>query len=198
MVAGVAVSLVFAQSRLVEASLFPYAILLQVTPIVAIAPLIIIWVKDTRIALVLCAVGRRDISDHLQYDAWPAQRRPRLARSVPDAPRHALASADAPADPERAPLFLRGIARCQRAGADRRRRRRVRGRHRRARRRSRLPDPARRHPTQHSAAFRGAVPDHDGRRRPLPRHRCACARRRSHAGTRASWRLASSGFTPAR
>ena len=28
-----------------EASLFPYAILLQVTPIVAIAPLIIIWVK---------------------------------------------------------------------------------------------------------------------------------------------------------
>src|SRR5207344_1127851 len=28
----------------------------QVTPIVAIAPLIIIWVKDTRLALVLCAV----------------------------------------------------------------------------------------------------------------------------------------------
>ena len=37
-------------------SFFPYAVLLQVTPIVAIAPLIIIWVKDTRIALVLCAV----------------------------------------------------------------------------------------------------------------------------------------------
>jgi NitT/TauT family transport system permease protein len=36
-------------------SLFPYAVLLQVTPIVAIAPLIIIWVKDTRVALVLCA-----------------------------------------------------------------------------------------------------------------------------------------------
>ena len=32
-----------------------YAVLLQVTPIVAIAPLIIIWVKDTRVALVLCA-----------------------------------------------------------------------------------------------------------------------------------------------
>jgi NitT/TauT family transport system permease protein len=55
-VAGVAIALLFAQSRLVEASLFPYAILLQVTPIVAIAPLIIIWVQDTRIALVLCAV----------------------------------------------------------------------------------------------------------------------------------------------
>jgi ABC-type proline/glycine betaine transport system permease subunit len=37
-------------------SLFPYAVLLQVTPIVAIAPLIIIWVRDTRVALVLCAV----------------------------------------------------------------------------------------------------------------------------------------------
>jgi len=55
-VAGVAIALLFAQSRLVEASLFPYAILLQVTPVVAIAPLIIIWVKDTRVALVLCAV----------------------------------------------------------------------------------------------------------------------------------------------
>ena len=55
-VAGVAIALLFAQSRLVEASLFPYAILLQVTPIVAIAPLIIIWVEDTRVALVLCAV----------------------------------------------------------------------------------------------------------------------------------------------
>jgi NitT/TauT family transport system permease protein len=55
-VAGAGIALVFAQSRLVEASLLPYAILLQVTPIVAIAPLIIIWVKDTRVALVLCAV----------------------------------------------------------------------------------------------------------------------------------------------
>ena len=55
-IAGVAIALLFAQSRFIEASLFPYAILLQVTPVVAIAPLIIIWVKDTRIALVLCAV----------------------------------------------------------------------------------------------------------------------------------------------
>ncbi|MNH10049.1 putative aliphatic sulfonates transport permease protein SsuC [compost metagenome] len=45
----------FVQSRLVEASLFPYAILLQVTPVVAIAPLIIIWCSDTTLALVICA-----------------------------------------------------------------------------------------------------------------------------------------------
>ena len=52
---GVATALVFVQSRWIEMSLFPYAILLQVTPIVAIAPLIIIWVRDTRVALILCA-----------------------------------------------------------------------------------------------------------------------------------------------
>ena len=54
-VVGTLVALLFVQSRWIEMSLFPYAVLLQVTPIVAIAPLIIIWVKDTRIALVLCA-----------------------------------------------------------------------------------------------------------------------------------------------
>jgi NitT/TauT family transport system permease protein len=53
---GVATALVFVQSRWLEMSLFPYAILLQVTPIVSIAPLIIIWVRDTWTALVLCAV----------------------------------------------------------------------------------------------------------------------------------------------
>lgn len=55
-VAGVAAALVFAQSRWIETSFFPYAILLQVTPIVSIAPLIIIWVHDLWAALVLCAV----------------------------------------------------------------------------------------------------------------------------------------------
>jgi len=52
---GVAAAFLFVQSRLLEASLFPYAILLQVTPVVAIAPLIIIWVKTPIIALTLCA-----------------------------------------------------------------------------------------------------------------------------------------------
>ena len=55
-VLGTTVAFLFVQSRWVEMSLFPYAVLLQVTPIVAIAPLIIIWVKDTRTALILCAV----------------------------------------------------------------------------------------------------------------------------------------------
>jgi NitT/TauT family transport system permease protein len=55
MVLGTLVAFLFVQSRLIETALFPYAVLLQVTPIVAIAPLIIIWVKDPTISLVLCA-----------------------------------------------------------------------------------------------------------------------------------------------
>jgi NitT/TauT family transport system permease protein len=54
-VLGVVGAFVFVQNRFIEASLFPYAILLQVTPVVAIAPLVIIWVKNPTVALVLCA-----------------------------------------------------------------------------------------------------------------------------------------------
>jgi NitT/TauT family transport system permease protein len=42
--AGVALAVLSVQSRLVEISIFPYAVILQVTPVVAIAPLILIWV----------------------------------------------------------------------------------------------------------------------------------------------------------
>jgi NitT/TauT family transport system permease protein len=52
---GTIVAFLFVQSRWVEQSFFPYAVLLQVTPIVAIAPLIIIWVKSTMAALITCA-----------------------------------------------------------------------------------------------------------------------------------------------
>jgi NitT/TauT family transport system permease protein len=52
---GILIAFLFVQSRALEASLLPYAIVLQVTPIVAIAPLIIIWVKDPTLALVVCA-----------------------------------------------------------------------------------------------------------------------------------------------
>ena len=54
-VGGTLLAVLMAQSRLIERSLFPYAVILQVTPIVAIAPLIIIWANDTTLALVLCA-----------------------------------------------------------------------------------------------------------------------------------------------
>src|SRR5258708_32004845 len=49
------IAFLFVQRRAIEMSFFPYAVLLQVTPIVAIAPLIIILVKNTQIALTVCA-----------------------------------------------------------------------------------------------------------------------------------------------
>src|SRR5258708_38291109 len=54
-VVGVLIAFLFVQSRAIEKSFFPYAVLLQVTPIVAIAPLIIILVKNTQVALTICA-----------------------------------------------------------------------------------------------------------------------------------------------
>jgi NitT/TauT family transport system permease protein len=52
---GGLLAVLFAQSRWVERALFPYAVVLQVTPIVAIAPLILIWVNDVTLSLLICA-----------------------------------------------------------------------------------------------------------------------------------------------
>jgi NitT/TauT family transport system permease protein len=52
---GGAIALLFSLSRILALSLFPYAVILQVTPIVAIAPLIIIWVQQPFLALLVCA-----------------------------------------------------------------------------------------------------------------------------------------------
>ena len=54
-IAGSAIAILFAQSKWVERSFFPYAVILQVTPVVAIAPLIIIWVKNIQLSLLICA-----------------------------------------------------------------------------------------------------------------------------------------------
>jgi NitT/TauT family transport system permease protein len=52
---GTAIAFAFVQNKMIETALFPYAVLLQVTPVVAIAPLIIIWVKNPTASLVICA-----------------------------------------------------------------------------------------------------------------------------------------------
>ncbi|NEP60791.1 MAG: ABC transporter permease [Symploca sp. SIO2G7] len=55
-VLGLLIAMLMAQSKWIEKSLYPYAIVLQTMPIVAIAPLIIIWLRNnTFAALVLCA-----------------------------------------------------------------------------------------------------------------------------------------------
>ncbi len=52
---GALLAVLMAQSRMIERSLFPYAVAAQVTPVVAIAPLIIIWVDNAFAAQVACA-----------------------------------------------------------------------------------------------------------------------------------------------
>jgi len=52
---GVLLALAMAASSLLRAAIQPWAVILQVTPVVAIAPLIIIWVNQPFLALVVCA-----------------------------------------------------------------------------------------------------------------------------------------------
>lgn len=54
-IGGAGLAILFKQSRLMEMSLYPYAVILQVTPIVAIAPLIFIYVESRLAGLLICA-----------------------------------------------------------------------------------------------------------------------------------------------
>ena len=95
--AGVGLAVVFVQSRVIERALFPYAVTLQVTPIVAIAPLILIWVgldNAERAVLILATIvaffpilanttlGLRsaDRQLHELFDLYRASRWQRLVR----------------------------------------------------------------------------------------------------------------------
>ena len=55
LVGGVALAILFVQWRWLELAFYPYAVVLQVTPIVAIAPLIIIYAPSTESVLLICA-----------------------------------------------------------------------------------------------------------------------------------------------
>lgn len=52
---GVLIAAVFTLSAPIEAALLPLAVVLQVTPVVAIAPLMLIYIDSTTAALLLCA-----------------------------------------------------------------------------------------------------------------------------------------------
>jgi len=53
-VGGIGLAVLFNQSRLVEYSLYPFAVILQVTPIVAVAPLLLIYLPQP-VAVLACA-----------------------------------------------------------------------------------------------------------------------------------------------
>jgi NitT/TauT family transport system permease protein len=54
LVGGIGLAVLFNQSRLIEYSFYPYAVILQVTPIVAIAPLLLIYLPQ-QAAVLACA-----------------------------------------------------------------------------------------------------------------------------------------------
>jgi NitT/TauT family transport system permease protein len=95
LILGVTLAILFAQSRLLEISFFPYAVILQVTPIVSIAPLILIWVGVDNVeeALLILAtivaffpilsnttLGLKSVDHNLQnlFDLYKASRWQRL------------------------------------------------------------------------------------------------------------------------
>jgi NitT/TauT family transport system permease protein len=54
-IGGVGLAILFTQSRFAEMAFFPYAVILQVTPVVSIAPLIFIYVESRTVGLLICA-----------------------------------------------------------------------------------------------------------------------------------------------
>lgn len=54
-IGGVGLAILFTQSKWAEMSFYPYAVILQVTPVVSIAPLIFIYVDNRMAGLLLCA-----------------------------------------------------------------------------------------------------------------------------------------------
>ena len=52
-VLGLSIAVVFAQAKWLRASLYPYAIFLKTLPIIAIAPLIIIWIGEGRANVII-------------------------------------------------------------------------------------------------------------------------------------------------
>jgi NitT/TauT family transport system permease protein len=55
LIGGVGLAIVIVQSRWIELAVFPFAVILQVTPMIAIAPLLLIYMPDTQSALLTCA-----------------------------------------------------------------------------------------------------------------------------------------------
>ena len=55
LIGGVGLAIILVQSKWIELALFPFAVILQVTPIVAIAPLLLIYTPNTQTALLIVA-----------------------------------------------------------------------------------------------------------------------------------------------
>ena len=181
---GIGLAVLFNQWRLVEYSLYPYAVILQVTPVVAIAPLLLIYLPQP-VAVLACAwivaffpvlanttLGLNSVDHNLValFQLYKASRWQVLLR--PEAAGGAAADARRPAHRRRPVADRRG------GGGNRRGlgRRRIG---------ACLPHCRIRLPAQHPAHVRGAAAAVARRRRDLLRAVGAVASRCCAAGTRA-------------
>ena len=178
-VGGVAIAIVFAQWRMVERAFFPFAVAMQVTPIVAIAPLLLIYLSSSTAVLVVAflvaffpilantTLGLSS-ADHNLLDLFRLYRASRWQQLVWLRLPSAL------------PYFLAGAAHRRRARADRRDRGGNRGGVGRTRRRARLSHRRIRLSPEYFAHVRGAAVDFGVRHNDLPRAlrsflSCCCA-----------------------
>ncbi len=157
-VGSVGLAILFAQSKLIERSFFPFAVVLQVTPVVSIAPLLLIYLEPGSAVLVCAflvaffpilsntALGLAS-ADHNLIELMELYRASRWQQLV----RLRLPSA--------LPYFLGGLQDRRRPGADRRHRGRDRGRVRRAGVRAGVPHRRSGVSPQHSPHVRGAGAD---------------------------------------
>src|SRR5471032_279808 len=155
---GVLIAFIFVQSRLIELAFFPYVVLLQVTPVVAVAPLIIIWVSNITLAMVVRNLDG-GVPDHFQHRVRAAQRLARPAGVLQVAPCQSAASAAEAACAHSVALLFCSPAHLQRFGAHRGGRCRVRRGHRGHQYGPGLSDSPGRLSTQYSANVCRVVPD---------------------------------------
>jgi NitT/TauT family transport system permease protein len=55
LIGGVGIAILLVQSKWIELAIFPFAVILQVTPVIAIAPLLLIYTPNTQTALLIVA-----------------------------------------------------------------------------------------------------------------------------------------------
>ncbi len=125
-VGGVALALLFNQSKWLEYSLFPYAVILQVTPVIAIAPLLLIYLPQ-HTAVDRLRLDRRLLSGAVQHHARAEFGGPQSGRPVSALWRVEAADAAVPEIAGGAAVYPRRLADRRRPVADRRRGRRDRG-----------------------------------------------------------------------
>ena len=135
---------------------FPYAVILQVTPIVAIAPLILIYTDTTQQALLDLRLPRRLLPGPRQHHAGAQVDRPQPPQPLRALRRQRWQTLVHLKIPNALPFFLAGLQDRRRPRADRRGGRRVRRRHRGRQCRPRLPPARIAVPAQHPAPLRGA------------------------------------------